>query len=378
MAAIYRARPVQSRIDRRRFIDFPYTFYKDYPHWVPPLRMDIARTINPKKNAFFEHGRMQLFLAEDNTGAVVGRIGSIVNGMHLRKYDDGNGFFGFFECIEDYTAAEALLDAAAAWLREQGMTGVRGPANPSLNDTAGLLVAGFDRKPSILMPYNPPYYEDYLTRYGFERAMTMWAYYVHDKLVHLDKLRRGVAIVKRRNPGITLRHLDMDRFAEDAGIVRDIYNEAWSENWGHVPMTDGEFAHLAKDLKQIVEPGLVYILEDEGTPVAFSVTLPNLNQALAQIPDGRLFPFGLLKLLAAAKLGAINEVRMPLLGVRKSYHGRGFDALLILETIDRGRELGYLACETSWVLDANQVLKNAITSVGGVVDKEYAMFERNL
>ncbi|WP_457654702.1 hypothetical protein [Rhodocaloribacter sp.] len=378
MAKDFSVRPIRSRRDRKRFIDFPYRHYRENRYWVPPLRMDVAKTLHPKKNPFFEHGKMQLFLAEDAGGNVIGRIAAIVNGMHLKKYDDGNGFFGFFEVVERYEVAEALLDAASDWLREQGMTGVRGPANPSLNDTAGLLVHGFDRRPSILMPYNPPYYVDYLDRYGFTRAMTMWAYYAHEKFVRTEKLRRGVALVRRRNPTVTLRTIDMSRFDEEARIILDIYNEAWSENWGHVPMTEHEFEHLAKDLKQIVDPELVYILEDDGVPIAFVVSLPNLNEALLNLPDGRLFPTGLLKLLAYDKLHAFREIRMPLMGVRKKYHGRGLDAILILETIDRGLEMYYQACEMSWVLDVNKVLINALESLGGVVDKEYAMLEKTL
>jgi len=177
---------------------------------------------------------------------------------------------------------------------------------------------------------------------------------------------------------ITLRTLDMRRYDEEARTVLDIYNEAWFENWGHVPMTEHEFQHLARALKQIVDPELVLILEDNGYPVGFSLLLPNLNQALRHARDGRLFPFGLIKILLAANLGAIYETRMPLMGIRKKYHGRGLDALLVLETIQRGKRRGYEACEMSWVLDTNKVLLNALEHLGGVVDKEYALFEKPL
>jgi GNAT superfamily N-acetyltransferase len=280
--------------------------------------------------------------------------------------------------VDDYAAAEALLDAATDWLRGHDLTGMRGPANPSLNDTAGLLVDGFDRDPSILMPYNPPYHEDFLVDYGFERAMTMWAYYVHKKYVKVDKLRRGVQLVKRRTPNLELRTLDMDRFDEEARTILAIYNDAWENNWGHVPMTDAEFEQLAHDLKQIVDPEMVFLLEHEGTPVAFSISLPNLNMALQHVSDGRLFPLGLPKLLAYAQFGGIYEVRMPLMGVRKEYQGRALDSLLVLATIENGPPNGYDACEMSWVLDTNQRLINSLESMGGVVDKEYAMFEKPL
>ncbi len=371
-------RPVHSAKERQAFIDFQYDLYQGHRYWVPPLRMEAKKTLD-EKNPFFEHGRMQLFLAYDATGTVVGRIAGIVNGMHLQKYDDATGFFGFFECAGDYAVAEALLGAAAAWLRQQGMTRMRGPVSPTQNDGyAALLVDGFDREPSLLMAYNPPYYEGFLLRYGFERATTMWAYYLHKKYVNTDRLRRGAEIVYRRHPELRLRTLRPARFDEEVDAAARIYNAAWAENWGHVPYTQREAEHLARDLKQIIEPELFFFLEMEGRPVAFSVTLPNMNQALRHVKDGRLLPFGLLKILARAKLGGIYETRMPLMGVLPEYHGRGFYAPLVLKTVEEGPKLGYDACEMSWVLDSNTVLKNALTQMGGVVDKEYALFEKPL
>ena len=368
--------PTQQRSDLRQFVDFQFDFYRDSRYWVPPLRRDVNKTLNPKKNAFFEHGDIQPFLARNGQGEVVGRIAGVRNGMHLQKYDDGVGFFGFFECVNDEAVARALLEAAADWLRKQGLSAMRGPANPSLNDTAGLLVDGFDSEPALMMPYNPPYYEELLMRCGFERVMTMWAYYIHKKYVQIDKLKRGVELIKRRRPGLSLRPLDMNRFDEEAAAIRDIYNDAWSDNWGHVPMTEGEFNQLADDMKQIVDPNIVFILEDEGTPVAFSISLPNLNQALRHVDDGRLFPLGLPKLLAYSHFGGVYECRTLLMGVRQEYQGRGLDAILNLAIIERGPRHGYDASEMSWVLDTNHRLLNALPSIGGVKDKEYAMLEK--
>lgn len=376
MASSFTIRPVQSRSDKKRFVDFQYTLYRDYPHWIPSLRQDVCHALSRKKNAFFEHGNMQLFLAEDASKQVIGRIAGIVNGMHLNKYDDGNGFFGFFESVDDEAVTFALLDAACQWLRDQGLTGIRGPTNPSLNDITGLLVGSFDREPSILMPYNPPYYESFLLNYGFERAMTMWAYYVHKKIVNTTKLKRGVNIVMRRNPGLKLRSIDMKHFFDDARAILHVYNDAWSENWGHVPMMEAEFTQLAKAMKQVIDPQLVHLVEDNGRPVAFSVSLPNMNQILKHLPNGRLFPTGLVKLLVYAKFGRIYECRTILMGVIKEYQGRGLDVILNLATIDNGIAAGYDASEMSWVLDSNGVLKNALDAIGGIVDKEYAMFEK--
>ena len=373
-----RIHEVRSRRDLKRFIDFPYTFYKDHPYWVPQLRKEINHTLSRKKNAFFEHGDMALFLALDGADQVVGRIASIRNGMHLKTHEDGVGFFGFFECEDNFETAEALYEAAAAWARAQGLKALRGPTNPTLNDSSALLVDGFDRMPAILMPYNHAYYKDFLGRLGFERVMTIWAYYVHYKHVNTERLRRGANIVKRRNPGATLRTMDMSRFWEDVEIIREIWNDGWEDNWGFVPITEGELKQLASDMKAIVDPRICYILEVDGEPAAFSVSLPNINPALKKVPDGRLFPTGLAKILLHEKFGGFNEIRMPLMGVKKKFHRRAFDVLPVVETILVAPSLGYHACETSWVLDSNHVLKNLLKDIGTAVDREYALFEKDL
>jgi len=367
--------PVNGWRDKRAFIQFPYKLYKDAPFWVPPLRMDTATQTNPKKNAFFAHGDMQLFLARDTSGQVVGRIAAIKNGMHLSKYDDGMGFFGYFETIDDEATSRALLDAAAQWLRAQGLSGMRGPTNPSLNDTAGLLVGGFDRQPSILMPYNFEYYQRHLENYGFSKVMTMWAYYGHARMNNVDRLRRGTDLLMKRWPTLSFRNLDMSRFEDEARLLMDIYNDAWSENWGHVPMTEAEFSQLAKEMKQIIDPRLVIIVEDKGEAVAFAVSLPDLNYAFKTIPSGRLLPTGLLKLFFLATSGIIREIRMPLMGVKKSHQGKSLDAILVAKTSDIALELGLNGCEMSWVLDNNVRLINALETMGAIKDKEYALLE---
>lgn len=370
-------RPVRSSGDRSAFLDVPYTLYQDAPHFVPPLRMDQKGVLNPKKNPFFEHGTLELFLAERD-GEVVGRIAAIENGQHLAKYADGNGFFGFFDTVEDYEVAEALLNTAADWLRARGLTGVRGPANPTMNDVAGLLVDGFDRPPSILLPYNFPYYQTFLERWGMKRAMTMWAFYVHEAYINSDRMARGAAIVARRNPGITVRSLDPKRFDEDVAAAMRIYNQAWADNWGHVPYTEPEALHLAGEMKPIIEPDLFLFAELDGEPIAFSASLPNLNQALRHLPKGRLASLGLPKVLGTWKLGGVYEIRMALMGVLPEHRNAGLDALLIHHTIVNGRRDGYQAAELSWVLDSNKALTNSLDKLGCTRDKEYAMFEAAL
>jgi len=371
-------RSIHSRRDLKRFIQFPYDLYQDSLFWVPPLRVEQFDLLNPRKHPFFEHGRMQLFLAFGETGRVVGRIAAIINGMHLKTHADDAGFFGFFETVEQFEIAEALLEAAASWLREQGMRVVRGPVNPSLNDPSGLLVNGFDRLPAIMMTYNPPYYEDYLHRWGFTRVMTLWAYFIHRKYAQLDRLRRGATIVYRRNPGLSLRTLDMSRFDEEVTIIREIFNDAWSDNWGFVPVTDNEFSHIAKAIKQIVDPRICFFVELNSIPIGFSVSLPDINPALQRLSNGKLLPFGLAKLLLLTKFGKMREARTILMGVRKAYQGRALDVLPVLEIIEKSTTYGYLASETSWVLGNNHVMINLLDSINAVVDKEYAILEAPL
>jgi len=379
----FTVRPISSKRDMNRFIDFVYDFYneKDYPYAVPPLRMDQAETLSPKKNPFFEHGKVQCFLAEDASGNILGRIAAIVNGSYLAKYQDGSGFFGFFESVEIYDVAEALFKAAEEWLRAQGLTKMGGPLNPTINDTAGLLVDGFDRRPSVMMPYNPPYYEGFLKQYGFERSMTMWAYYIHHKYrANFEKLERMIGLLYKRYPGLKLRKLDMKNFDRDAQIIKDIYNEAWSNNWGSVPMTDHEFKHLAGFLKMIVDPRVVFILELDGEPVAFSITLPDLNQVLRYVK--RTSVLQALPLIfrnrRPGKGSMIHDGRTLLMGVRLKHQGKGFDAIVNHAIVKYGPENGYVGSEMSWLLDANKPMVNAAINLGGVKDKEYAMFEKAL
>ena len=370
-------RPALSSRDLRRFVDLPFRLYEGNRFWVPPLRMDIAAKLNPKKNPFFEHGEMQAFLATRGD-QVVGRIAAIKNGKHLEKWTDGAGFFGFLEAEDDAEVFAALFQTAEGWLRARGLKSARGPVDPTMNDTAGLLVEGFDRPPSILMPYQPAYYKAHLDALGYTRAVTMWAYFIHDAYLDDSRLRRGVDIVRRRHPDLTLRPLDTGRFAEEIATALRLYNEAWGENWGNVAYTDAEALHLAKELKPVLEPELFLFLEKAGEPIAFAISLPNLNRALKHIENGRLLPFGLPKLLAMAKSGLISEIRMAVMGVSSKYRGQGFDALLVLDTIDRGRAMGYDACEMSWVLDTNKALTNALDKMGAVRDKEYCMVEKAL
>lgn len=369
-------RPVLTARDRRRFVAFPYRLYCSSPYWTAPLRRHQSQLLFSKKNPFFTHGQIAPFIAEDASGQVVGRIAAIVNGTHSKRYNDGVGFFGFFECVEQYDVAALLFDTAAAQLKAKGFSSMRGPTNPSINECSGLLVKGFDRRPSILMPYNPPYYEDFVLRCGFQRTMGMAAYYGAWKHLDTSRLQRGVDVVKKRMPGVRIRQADMGRFTQDARLMWQIYNQAFDSSWGHVPMSEDEFMHMAKSMRTILDPNIVFFLEYNGSPIGFSLSLPDVNPALRRLHDGRLFPFGFIKLLGATWFGECHEVRTVVLGLLPAYQRRGLDSLLILSTIEQVRQHGYLGGELSWVMDNNVVLKNALAKLGAIVDKEYALFEK--
>ena len=371
--SILTIRPVTSAADELRFIKAQWLFYEGNPHWVPPLIMDRKKLIDRRKNPFYKHARMELFLAE-REGKVVGRIGAIVNDNHNREHNENIGFFGFFECVNEQPVADALFDAAAAWLKTQGVTAMRGPASPSVNDEYGLLVEGFDRSPMVMMPYNPPYYAGLIEGYGLQKVKDLYAYEVSSKTVFTDKLKRVAKIVRDRE-GLVVRTLDMKNFKNEVKTIRELYARGWERNWGEVPMTEEEFNYAAGDLKAIVDPDIVIIAEIKGKPVGFGMTLPDINQVLIKNRKGRLIP-GALRLLLNRK--KINEVRIVILGVIPEYLNSGIGGLLFYETGVRCVEKGYPVGEASWVLEDNVMMNRGAQLMNGVLTKRYRLFQKPL
>ena len=321
-------REVQTKRDKDRFIRFPWKIYRDNPNWVPPLIIERRAFLNPKENPFFDHAEVRLFLASDGAGNDVGRIAAIVNHNHVKTHNENAGFFGLFESIKDQEVARALFDAAAGFLRSRGMKIMRGPENMSINDDVGLLIKGFDLPPALMMPYNPPYYEALVESYGFSKAMDLYAYFgVTDGTIP-ERLERAAEIGQKRYR-YAIRTIDMKNFAGEVERIRQIYNQAWEQNWGAVAMTDREFDHLAKDLKLIIAPELCLLAEVDGKPAGFSLALPDFNQVLIHL-NGRLFPLGLFKLLYFKR--RITRVRIITMGVLPEYRRMGIDMAFIRET----------------------------------------------
>ncbi len=359
-----------------RFIDVPWRIYPGrYPHWVPPLRIERRDFLNPAKNPFFEHAEVKLFLAVDERGEACGRIAGIINRNHNSTYHDKTGFFGLFECPEDDAVAGALFEAAAGFLKAGGMEVMRGPMNMCINDDIGLLVDGFDRPPMIMMPYNPPYYERLVTGHGFEPVMTLLAHYAPTGNGEPPPyLERGVRLARKKY-GFTVRKVNMKDYDGEVRRIQKVYASAWAENWGAVAMTDKEFMHLAKDLKMVVDPDLCLIAEVDGQIAGFSLSLPDINQALIHL-NGRLLPFGILRLLWHKR--RVNDVRVITMGVLKEFRHMGIDACFYAETHRTAWAKGMRGGEASWILETNTVMNRALEKMGFKVTKTYRLYDRPL
>lgn len=360
--------------ERKQFIDFPYQHYSEDEHWIPPLKMEQKKLIDTEKNPFYDNGDIALFLAEQD-GEICGRIAAIQDRRYNEHHNTKTGFFGFFECIDDQSVADLLFKVASDWLRQRGHTDVLGPANPSMMDEIGVLVDGFEYDPSFLMPYHKPYYDKLIKNAGLQKAMDMYAFRVTQATVTLDRIYRAEEIVRRRLPKLKIREIDTKNLDQEIEIVRDIFNQAWSQNWGFIPWTKEELEELAKDLKLILDPKVAHIAEVDGEPVAFSIALPDLNQALKHT-DGTLFPTGIFKLLWHRR--NINQIRTALMGVIPKYQGKGIDALLHKEAIINGKEAGYKSSELSWVLESNKNMIRVAEKIGAKIEKTYRMYSNDL
>jgi hypothetical protein len=366
--------PADGRRALRQFIRLPWKIYRDDPCWVPPLLQDMKKLLDKSKHPFFEHSTAEFFLAWHN-GEPVGRIAAILNNNHNRFHNERTAFFGFFECIDDREAASALLDRAVQWAQDRGMTELRGPMSYSTNETVGLLVDGFDTSPYIMMTHNPAYYSSLIESAGFEKAMDLYAWWLStEKGLNPKIIRVGEKVLK--NEDVRVRSINLKRFWDDVEAIKRIYNNGWSNNWGFVPMTDAEFLHMAKDLKPAVDPRVILIAEKNGEPVAFSLALPDFNQALKKI-NGRLFPTGLIKLLYYSR--KIRQVRVLALGITKKFQNwNGLGAALYYESFRRGVEAGYRSCEFSWTLESNDLINRSMSLFGAQIYKRYRIYRKSL
>ena len=368
--------PVTSRRDLRRFVDLPWRLIdrKRFPQWVPPLRATVYDALDRAKNPFYADADRELFLAWRD-GAVVGRIAAIENRAHNRFHGDRVGFWGFFESVDDQAVADALFDAAERWLSSRGLEVSRGPMNPSTNYECGLLIEGFEQRPSFMTVWNPPYYAALCDRAQLRKAKDLLAYFLPmgDPSWSLPPAFERLAERAVKKSRVVFRDLDLRRFEQELEICWEVYNAAWERNWGFVPMTEREFRHAAKALKTIVDPRIFLFLEKPaGTAVGFVGAIPDVNEIVRDL-DGRLFPFGLLRLLARRK--RIRAARVMLLGVVPEARGRGVDAALMVNVFESARAAGYRGGEASWILEDNTLMRANLESIGADVVARYRLYE---
>ncbi|HWQ25385.1 MAG TPA: hypothetical protein VN367_01255 [Chlorobaculum sp.] len=370
-------RRVNTKNERKQFIKFAWKVYRNDPklnqNWVPPVISDYMKTLDTESYPLYDHAELAMFTAWKD-GVMAGTIAAIKNRRHNEIHEDKVGFWGFFECLNDQKVANALFEAAAIWLKSKGLDAMRGPVSPSMNDQCGMLVRGYDSPPVFLMLYNPPYYNDLCLNSGHKVAQELLAWYIDQKLIDIERLRRISQHVMKRE-GLSIRILDMKNFDSEIEKMRDIYNGAWEKNWGFVPMTDKEFDFLAKSLKPIANPHYIYFVENrEGKTIGFSLSLPDINQALKHVNGNPFTPWGLVKYLWYKR--NISTVRTIVMGVLPEYRNKGIDSILNTQIADYGGKHGVFASEMSWVLKSNEAMSKLAQVIGGKPYKEYVIYEK--
>jgi GNAT superfamily N-acetyltransferase len=366
---------IDQKKDIARFIDFVYDLYEGDPNFVPELFIAQRDHMDPKKNPFFDTAKAQLFLAIDE-GKVVGRIAAVRDDNLIEFTKEPVGVFGFFDVVNDYKVAEALLNTAVDWLKKEKLSILEGPYNFSINHACGLLIDGFDRPPTVMMTYNKPYYLTFLERYGLQKKMDLLAYDLDSKNFPA-RLQHSVAMIEDRlkRNGISVRKISLKNFENDVKSTVHVYNQAWSKNLGYTPMSEKEFLHAAKDMKMIMDPELVLLAEKDGQVIGFSLTIPDINEVQIKIKRGRLLPFGIFKLLL--NKSKIKKVRIVALGVLEEYRKLGLDAYFYTRAFQYVQKHPVLESgEASWILENNPEMNQAIIKMGGVVTKKYRLYRK--
>jgi hypothetical protein len=372
-------RPVVSKADRKAFVDFAWEVYRADPAWIPPLKDEVHGLLNPKKNPWFEHARAQLWLAE-REGKVVGRISAQVDDLVLEHMSEDAGQWGMFEAL-DAEAAAALIQTAEDWLRQRGMTRSLGPFSLSIWDEPGLEIEGFDEPPTVMMGHHRPEYEKWVEAAGYEKAKDLLTYEVDIANWSDPTISRLIAMGEKNNR-IRIRKVDKSRFAEEAQVILGLLNDAWSDNWGFVPLTEAEIAYAGKKLKPIIYEELVRIAEYDGEPAAFMITIPDVN-ALIKDLNGELFPFNWAKLLWRLRKPRTERARVPLMGVAKRFHGSRLASQLAFMLIEFTRRdavgtYGIKTGEFGWILEDNKGMLSIAELPGARINHRFRIYEKAL
>ena len=355
------------------FVDVPFRLYGAGSGWIPPLRMTTRDQLDMKGNPFYRDAERALFIAE-REGSPVGRIAAIENRWHNRHHADRVGFFGFFECADDPEAASALFEQAESWLRGRGLDASRGPVSPSMNHECGLLVEGFEHPPVMMTPWSPPYLGGLVEKAGYGKAQDLFGYYLSAAEVP-ERIERLAERTKRKT-GITFRSLDPSILKQEARRILELYCEAWADNWGFVPPSWDEFWHSAKELKLVLAPRYSFVAEVGDQVVGFWMVTKDVNDVLRGIPDGRLWPWNVARLLSG--LRHVEGHRLVLLGLTDEYRGRGLMSLFAYEAARRAQAAGARGAEASWVLESNDALNGPLASLGYDPYKRWRIYEKAL
>jgi hypothetical protein len=362
---------VKSKKDLNDFIQLPFSLYYKDPFYIPPLNKEMFKEFSDK-NPFFLHATVRYFLAKKE-GKLAGRIISIINQRHIEFHNERTGFFGFFESSNNLEVAAALLDKVSEILRKEGMDIIRGPMNFSTNEECGFLLEGFNTPPVLMTPYNPPYYNDLMKRYGMTKSKDLYAY-VYNVLDELPAKILRVAEIAVKNR-ISVRPVDKKKFNHEMNLFMDVYNSAWEKNWGFIPLTDEELIYLGEKLKTIVVPELTLIAEKEKKPVGFLGLLPDFNFILKHM-NGKINPISIAKAIYYSK--KIKDLRLLLLGIKSEYRNKGVDALLFREGFKGIKKGGYKRVEFSWILEDNIPVQRIVEMIGGRLYKKYRIYEKKL
>jgi len=364
--------PVVSRREKKDFLRFPWTLYRNDPNWIPPLRANEKELVGYHRHPFYEKNAIQTFVAR-RSGEVCGRIAAIVNQGHIERHNERRGFFGFFECVDDQEVANSLFEAARAWFAQRGIFAIRGPANPSLNYTVGLLVSAFDKTPTFMMTYNPSYYERLIEGYGFRKSQDLYSYWGHVEM--LPKISERYEPVSKQiveHFGLKIRPLDRAHFHRDVMTFLNVYNLSLVNTWGFVPMSEAEVRHMAKGLERLLVPELALAAEIDGRVVGAVLGLPDYNPRIRQI-DGRLFPLGFLRLLRNKQ--AIRKIRLISTNVLPEYQRYGVGLTLMSALVPAVMNWGIQEAEFSWVLESNSLSRGSLEKGGAIRDKVYRVYD---
>ena len=372
-------RPVENKRALNDFIRVPWGIFRDDPNWVPPLLSEVSNQLNPKKNPFFEHAEARYFVAYRNAEPV-GRISAQIDQLSLERHGATTGHFGFIDAIDDEHVFKALFEAAEAWLKSKGMDRILGPFNLTVNEESGLLIDGFDTPPMLLMGHARPYYQKRIEELGFQKEIDMYAYILDIRKEFPEPVQR--LLKKTRNQQVfSIRPIDMKNYDRDLRNVLSIYNEAWADNWGALPATPAEVDHTVKTMKMLIREEMAYIGFLGEEPVGFMIALPNLNEAIRDF-NGRLTPWNILKLLWRVRIKLTKTCRVPLMGVRKRYHGNAIGALLAFSLIETIRsnavKIGGESAELSWILEDNTAMRDMLIAIDSHIYKTYRMYSKSI